>query len=323
MSSPQLNVSTLNNKVSNGTIKKIEGEERIFYDGYWIRYYNVPNNLVYKKQLIDQLTRRVFHHTESGINTPGDRLEEVRTAYEAEKDQTRKRVLAAMLAGALMNRGSDILTHMVELEQMGVVVKSNNELIKECGRCFMGALEYGKYIRPATSKEGLDELWGEPFKAFTMSVNQFLETRYIKLAHAMREIDIIAEKLISTFKDAPMFSRLVPVIKELADSAKLATETMRSDAQIIDIWPRFVGSADKITAFSPELPDGYTRRETALGRRGMKLIQDGCSLIVSHANIRIPMPKSTKEFLQQCEDFSNKYGSRLYENPQKTHLSSK
>jgi hypothetical protein len=322
MSSPQLKVSTLN-KVSNGTIKKFDGEDRIFYDGYWIRYYDVPNNLVYKKQLIDQLTRRVFHHTESGINTPGDRLEEVRAAYEAEKDQTRKRVLAAMLAGALLNRGSDILTHMVELEQRGVAVKSNNELIKECGRCFMGALEYGKYIRPATSKEGLDELWGEPFKAFTMSVNQFLETRYIKLAHAMREIDTIAEKLSSTFKDAPMFSKLVPVIAELAESAKLATETMRSDAQIIEIWPRFVGSADKIAAASPELPENYTRREAALGRRGTKLIQDGCSLIVSHANIRIPMPKSTREFLRQCDDFIDKYRSRLYESSPNTHFSSK
>lgn len=322
MSSPQLKVSTIN-KVSNGTIKNVEGEDRIFYDGYWIRYYNVPDNLSYKKQLIDQLTRRVFHHTESGINTPGERLEEVRAAYEAEKDQARKRVLAAMLAGALMNRGSDILTHMVELEQMGVTVKSNNELIKECGRCFMGALEYGKYIRPATSKEGLDELWGEPFKAFTMSVNQFLETRYIKLSQAMREIDLIAEKLIAIFEKAPMFSRLVPVIKELAENAKLATETMRSDAQIIEVWPRFVGSADKIAAAIPDLPENYTRRETALGRRGMKLIQDGCSLIVNHATIRIPMPKSTKEFLHLCELFSEKYGSRIYGHTRKTHFSSK
>lgn len=322
MSSPQLKVRTID-KVKNGTIKKIQEEDRVFYDGYWIRHYDVPNNLVYKKQLIDQLTRRVFHHTESGINTPGDRLEEVRAAYEAEKDQTRKRVLAAMLAGALMNRGSDILTHMVELEQMGVVVKSNNELIKECGRCFMGALEYGKYIRPATSKEGLDELWGEPFKAFTMSVNQFLETRYMKLAHAMREIDTIAEKLISIFRNAHMFTRLVPVIEELADSAKLATETMRSDSTMIDIWPRFVGSADKIAAATPDLPEDYTRRETTLGRRGIKLIQDGCNLIVSHANIRIPMPRTTKEFLQQCDQFSEKYAARMYIDSSKSQLSSR
>jgi hypothetical protein len=140
-------------KIENGTIRTIDGEERVYYDGYWIRYYDIPDSLNYKKQLIDQLTRRVFHHTESGINTPGDRLNEVRKAYEAEQDPYRKRVLAAMLAGALMNRGSDILTRMVELEQMGVTVSSDNELIRECGRCFMGALEYGKYIRPRARKE--------------------------------------------------------------------------------------------------------------------------------------------------------------------------
>ena len=65
-------------EVANGTIRQIDGLDRIYYDGYWIRYYDVPNNLTYKKSLIDQLTRRVFHHVETGINTPGNKLEEVR-----------------------------------------------------------------------------------------------------------------------------------------------------------------------------------------------------------------------------------------------------
>ncbi len=298
-------------KVENGTVKTIEGEDRIYYDGYWIRYYDVPNNLSYKKQLIDQLTRRVFHHAEAGINTPGERLEEVRAAYEAEQDQSRKRVLAAMLAGALMNRGSDILTHMVELEQIGVGVGSDNPLIKECGRCFMGALEYGKFIRPVTSKEGLDELWGEPFKAFTMPMEQFLESRYIKIAQAMGEVDAIASKLEQLFGQSPMFSALLPTVRDLAESAKRATETMRSDSQIIDIWPRFVGAADRIAVARPSMPSGYTRRETMLGRRGIGIIQKGCDLIVALAHIRIPMPRSTGEFLKQCDEFCDKYGSRL------------
>ncbi len=308
-------------EVENGTIREIDGEDRIYYDGYWIRYYDVPNNLAYKKQLIDQLTRRVFHHAEAGINTPGERLEEVRSAYEAEQDQSRRRVLAAMLAGALMNRGSDILTHMVELEQIGVGVGPENPLIKECGRCFMGALEYGKYIRPVTSKEGLDELWGEPFKAFTMPMEQFLESRYIKIAQAMSEIDAIASKLEGTFGQSDMFSALLPTITDLAESAKLATETMRSDNQIIDIWPRFVGASDRIAAARPAMPPGYTRRETTLGRRGIELIRKGCELIVALANIRIPMPKSSGDFLKECDDFAGKYSNRLTGNGMSTKKS--
>lgn len=302
---------TMLDEVENGTIRTIDGEDRIYYDGYWIRYYDVPNNLAYKKQLIDQLTRRVFHHAEAGINTPGERLEEVRTSYESEQDQSRRRVLAAMLAGALMNRGSDILTHMVELEQIGVSVSSDNPLIRECGRCFMGALEYGKFIRPITSKEGLDELWGEPFKAFTMPMEQFLESRYIKIAQAMSEIDAIANKLDKIFGESTMFSTLLPTVRDLSESAKLATETMRSDNQIIDIWPRFVGASDRIAAARPTMPSGYTRRETTLGRRGIELIQKGCELIVALANIRIPMPKSSGEFLKECDNFAEKYGNRL------------
>ncbi|MEX2352720.1 MAG: hypothetical protein WD709_00935, partial [Gammaproteobacteria bacterium] len=281
--------------VANGTIRKIDGEARVYFDGHWIRYYDIPDNLNYKKQLIDQLTRRVFHHTESGINTPGDRLDEVRTAYEAEQDPYRKRVLAAMLAGALMNRGSDILTHMVELEQMGVTVSPDNELIKECGRCFMGALEYGKYIRPTTGSEGLDELWGEPFKAFTMPVKQFLESRYIKIAQTMREINAITDKLSSIFEKTTMFGHLIPDIKDLGESAKLATETLRSDSRIIEIWPRFVGASDKIRTARPVLSTERGKKEQTLGKRGMRLIEDGATLIISHANSRMPMPRSTKE----------------------------
>ena len=86
-------------ELNNGTIRTINAEQRIFYDGQWIRYYKVPHNLAYKKQLIDQLTRRVFHHTEPGINTPGERLEVVRAAYESMDEPSQKRVLAAMLAG--------------------------------------------------------------------------------------------------------------------------------------------------------------------------------------------------------------------------------
>ena len=169
-------------EVANGTIRNVDGQERIYYDGYWIRYYDVPNNLVYKKSLIDQLTRRVFHHVETGINTPGNKLEEVRSRYETENNSSRKRVLAAMLAGALLNRGADILTRVVELEQIGVSIKPDNELLRECGLCFMGALEYGKYIRVKHGREGLEELWGEPFRAFTTPVESFLESRYIKIA---------------------------------------------------------------------------------------------------------------------------------------------
>ena len=159
---------------------------------------------------------------------------------------SRKRVLAAMLAGSLLNRGSDILTKVVELEQIGVTVKSNNELLRECGRCFMGALEYGKYIRPLHGNEELDELWGEPFKAFTMPVDQFLETRYLKMAHTMTDMDIITEAMMDLFHNLDMFPNIPVMIEELSISTKLVIETQKSDEDIINVWPRMVGAADQL-----------------------------------------------------------------------------
>ena len=295
----------------NRSVRVIKSEKRVFYDGYWIRHYDVPDELIYKKQLIDHLTRRVFHHTEPGINTPGDRLEDVRSAYEETTDPFRKRVLAAMLAGALLNRGSDILTKIVELQELGVTIKSTNELIRECGRCFLGALEYGKHIRSRYGEEGLDELWGEPFKVFTMPVPQYLETRYIKIAQTMRAIDSVAGKLKELFEDVTIFNGLAPLLNELAESSKEASETQRRDPAIIEIWPRFVAAAERAEEYQPVVPEGSPRRTHLLCRRGRELLREGVELIVYLVNKRIPMPRTTEDFINRCELFKQRHINSL------------
>lgn len=297
--------------ISNGTIKTIDRQKRIYFDGHWIKHYPYPNTLAYKKELIDRLTKRVFRHTEPGINTPGNRLEEVREAYNNCDDPAQKRVLASMLAGSLLNRGSDILTKVVELEEMGVTVKSNNELLRECGRCFMGALEYGKQIRPLHGSEELDELWGEPFKAFTMPVDQFLETRYIKMAHAIDDIDHVSKTLMELFSTEEIFTGIPEMISELAEAAKLAIETDKRDPDIIYIWPRLVAAADALNNFEPEIPEGSQHRIRNMGRRGVLLIREGTELIVDLANIRVPKPKSTEGLINRCHTFSKRYLNKI------------
>ena len=298
-------------KIANGTLKNLNGQVRVYYDGYWIKHYEVPHNLAYKKELIDQLTRRVFRHTEPGINTPGNRLEAVRQAHNSTADPAQKRVLAAMLAGALLNRGSDILTKVVELEEIGVIIQSSNELLRECGRCFMGALEYGKYIHPLHGEEELDELWGEPFKAFTMPVGQFLETRYLKMAHAMKAIEQITDTLMTLFELSDhMFPGISGQIRELKDSALLAIETMRSDPEIITIWPRLIGAKDNFEEFQPVVAETASQRDHSMAKRGQQLLMDGAELIVDLCSIRVPKPKSTAAFIERCQEFSKRYLER-------------
>jgi hypothetical protein len=106
----------MNDSPPNGTRRLIDGRERVFYDGYWIKAYVAPaDTLTAKKKLIEALTRRLFNHVEHGINMPGHRLDDVRKAFDAETDPDRRRVKGAMLAGALFNRATDIFTKLVEL----------------------------------------------------------------------------------------------------------------------------------------------------------------------------------------------------------------
>ena len=75
---------------------------------------------------------------------------------------------------------------LVELEACGVCIEPQNDLMRACGTCLREALEYGKLVRHRNGDSGIDELWGEPFKAFIMSIEDFYESRYVKIALTMR-----------------------------------------------------------------------------------------------------------------------------------------
>lgn len=286
--------------IPNGTKKTFDGKPCVYYDGYWIRAYEVEmDDLATKKKMIDQLTKRVFHHCEPGINTPGNRLEQIRRIYEEEPDPARKRVKGGMLAGALLNRGADILTSVVDLQAAGVSIEACRQLLRECGQCFIEALEMGRNIKLARGGEGLDELWGEPFKVFSMSMEQFYESRYIKVAQTMSEIDRITDSILRIIDRQKQFEPARPLIEELCVAAKEACETIRTDPVNFDTWPRYVAAKeameDYIINFMEELADS----NHVLQRRIIELIRDGSSLLISLATVRVPMPKSTDKMLER------------------------
>ena len=297
-------LTAMNKKPENGTRQDFDGRECIYYDGYWIRFYAIPGDtLAVRKMLIDTLTRRTFHHTEAGINTPGERLEEARQAYEKATHPARKRVNAAMLAGALFNRATDIFTAIVELEHKGIKVSHDNELMRQCSHCFRQALELGKQVRHYSGEEGIDELWGEPFKAFTQPIAQVFQSRYRKIAQAMRDIDQIADQLCSTMAKFPAFAGVVPALQELAVSAKRQIETMKSDHDFFTVWPEFIANREAVEDYQPRLSGELTREQQHLIEQGVNLIKAGAALITYLSEARVPMPKSTQEILTRCETF--------------------
>jgi hypothetical protein len=292
----------------NGTRRVIQGESRVFYDGYWIKHYEPPNDtLETKRRLIQALTRRLFNHVEHGINIPGTRLEEARAAHASETDPERRRVKGAMLAGALFNRAADIFTCLVDLQSAGVQIGPDNSLMRECGQCLLEALELGKLVRHRGGHEGIDELWGEPFKAFSMTIEDFYDSRYVKIAMTMRDIDRIAAVLKDTFAQSRQVVGVDRWIDDLAESAKRKCEILRTDPAIFDVWPAFVVASDRLGCVNPVLPPDASAAATREAMEGLRLLRDGAELIGYIVRARVPMPKSTDEFVDCCRRFRDTF----------------
>lgn len=291
--------------VTNGTIREIGGKTSIFYDGYWIKHYKpMEDSLETKKYLIEALTRRLFNHVEHGINIPGNRLDEARQAYESEQDEDLKRVKGAMLAGSLFNRGTEIFRQLVKLEDESIKSGKGREMLHECGQYLLEALELGKLVKHRSGDEGIDELWGEPFRAFTVPIESFYETRYIKIAQTMHDIDLISSAMIEAFQDSLFFKNTSVLINQLADTAKLKCETLRTDPVIFDVWSRFAVAGEKLLAIGPAEKTSNSCLACWEVDEGQRLIMDGADLITHIARARVSMPKSTKEYINRCQSYS-------------------
>lgn len=288
----------------NGCCKSIDGVDKVYYDGYWIKRYQPPtDSLSEKKKLIQSLTRRLFNHMEHGINIPGKLLDKVRDTYEAEDDPRKKRVKGAMLAGALFNRAADIFNQLVELEACGVKIEPGNDLRHACGECLKEALEYGKLVKHRNGDEGIDELWGEPFKAFVMSIEDFYQSRYIKIAMTMKNIDQVASYMADCLYDNPRFKGLEVLILDYAEKARTKCEILRTDADIFEVWADFVVAGEAILEFEPVQVRQESEIENLEAMVSRQLLEKGVRLIANITRARTSMPKSTETYLTICQRF--------------------
>ena len=287
-----------------GEKREIDGRLRVHYYGYWVKAYPVPaDTLQTKKLLIEALTRRLFNHTEYGLNIPGLRLDEARSSFEAETDPAKRRVKGAMLAGSLFNRATAIFTKLVEVQALGIEIQSDNQLMRECGKCLQDSLTLGKMVMHRSGEEGIDELWGEPFKAFTFPIGDFYESRYIKIAQTMADIDRLCDSIICWICELEPFESASLLIRDLCHRAKTKTETLATDPEIFDVWADFVVSIERIQAYRPAEPTTTTQELMHETERGRQLILRGASLISDITRARVPMPKSAREFIESCRDF--------------------
>ena len=298
-------MNTLETNIPPGTSREVGGVTRVYCEGYWIKAYEVPvDSLLAKKRLIEALTRRLFNHTEHGLNIPGTRLDEAKAAFDAETNPGKKRVKGAMYAGTLFNRATEIFTHLVDLQAAGVEIKSSNDLMRECGRCLQDALGLCRLVLHRSGEEGIDEMWGEPFRAFSIPLEDFYQSRYLKMAQAMRDIDNIAGAMINVFAPLPMFTGLEPIILEFALAARVKTETLRTDPDIFDVWASFVTAGERLVNFHPVLAEAAAARDKRNASFGTQILCNGRDLIFHITRARVAMPKSTREFIERCAHYA-------------------
>src|SRR3954449_11957019 len=291
-------------EIPDGTVRVIRGVQRIHHEGYWIKMYPVPEDtLEAKRKLIEALTRRLFNHTEPGVNIPGCRLDEARRAFQTEADPGRKRVKCAMYAGALFNRATDIFTRLVDLQSTGVEISPNNDLMRECGRCLEEALALCGSVLPRSGGEGIDELGGEPFRAFCIPLEKFYASRYVKMAQAMRDIDRIADAMVPAFRP-PMFPGIEATVRDFARAARQKVETMRTDPEIFDVWADLVTAGERLASFEPVLSRHPDEHEERVASSGTHLICNGRDLIFHIARARVSMPKSARELIERCGTYA-------------------
>jgi hypothetical protein len=291
-----------------GQERIIDGRLRVYCYGYWIKAYEVPPDTLFaKRRLIEALTRRLFNHVEHGMNVPGSFLEVARRAYESEQDPQRKRVKGAMLAGGLFNRATDIITKLVEVQALGGTMEHAGAVMRECGQHLAEALTLGRMVLHRSGEEGLDELWGEPFKAFSFPIEEFYRSRYIKIAQSMEAIEVLRDEMIAAVANLGAFEGVGPLITDFARAAQIKCETLRTDPEIFDVWTSFAVAAEKLVAFKPATIEAASMAGQQQASQGIELIARGKDLISYITRARVPMPKSTREFVERCERFRALY----------------
>ena len=126
--------------------------------------------------------------------------------------------------------------------------------MRQCGEHLQEALALGKMVLHRSGEEGIDELWGEPFKAFAFPIEDFYSSRYIKIAQTMRAIDSIADAMVETFAGDADVPRHRAVRRGFRARGAVKCETLHTDAEIFDVWASFVAAAERLSCFRPRMP---------------------------------------------------------------------
>ena len=160
-----------------------------------------------------------------------------------------------------------------------------------------------KLIHGDDNVNDVNELWGEPFRVFSLPIEEYYQSRYIKIAQTMAEIDLVTEEILNLIKLSPLFSDAKDKVVELSVASKLACETLRSDPVIFEIWPRYVIAREAVDDYTIDLASVKETEMRIKYKEGYELIKEGGSLVTVLSSLRVPIPDSVKNYVKKCEEY--------------------
>jgi hypothetical protein len=99
------------------------------------------------------------------------------------------------------------------------------------------------------------------------------------------------------------FEGLAPAIVAFAAAAKLKCQTLQTDPTIFEAWSDFVTAGERLLAFQPLGSQRPSIDERLKLSQGLQLIVAGKELVTHVTRARVPMPKSTREYLERVEHY--------------------
>ena len=129
----------------------------------------------------------------------------------------------------------------------------------------------------------------------------------------MRAIEQIRDRMVATFAREPMFAGIEPRLRDFGRAAMVNCETLRTDSDIFDIWASLVVAGEHLAAFQPRVPSGAPAEVRRRASLGVDLVRKGQDLAFHITRARVPMPKSMRDYFEQCDAFSEVSGDRLRE----------
>ena len=310
------------------TIEEIDGVQRIWAFGYPVRYYAPPaeDDYLARMKLIRGFTHSFFRLAEAGIEMPAESLDEMRRRFDATLDNAPdKRIRGAFLLGAIFARVEKTMRELIE-KNHGVPQAIPQEIAGQLEEDFAEAysLIENKYVRrkgptgeiEKDDDEVLARAFGESVKLVRQPIKQIYEHRYKRIAVAQREIDRVANAMVSVAEKYEPLKPMIKMIKEMADLCKARSEVMREDiyldwmtagqpekaADYVEIVVAFDVNKDGMKAFKLNLPSLVPESLSKSVQEALNAIQDGGALMRDMARVRVDRPKSVEKFLTKAKE---------------------